>query len=268
MKVQSISETEFIKKFHVKIRDPWQTPHFSEKDMAALRNEMGYKNFTGKLCDVCTALPSLILHRPLYLLTHIKELAGIHLNAVKMNAKISTHTSWEIVPSLKDYVLKGSIIASFKPGSVLEIGTGAGWGICLFASVNPGVVFTTMSPRLDQSTGSIVKKKPKLHIKQIWADSLKYNFSKMKPVDVTYIDGNHTYPYVYSDLKKASKKTRKMILLDDYIPSPHAKRDPIIRWASYFLEVVNAVADFLKNEKHSFRHAYWLRGTKICVLVK
>ena len=126
----------------------------------------------------------------------------------------------------------------------------------------------TMTPKGNEKAGYVIKKKKELNIKQIWADSLYFSFSKLRKIDVIYIDGNHHYKWVYSDLVNSSKIARKMIMIDDYIPSRNSKRDVFVQWAPYFEEVVHAVTDFIRYRPQEFKKAYYLEGTRICVLLK
>lgn len=230
---------------------------------------MGYTDAFTKIRKLIRAMPRVLITKPLFLISSLPQLLSVHSRSVAAYYRNKNNKNiWKNEPSLRDYTLKASIIASFKPDTFLEIGTGAGWGVCIFASVLPNTRFKTMTPRLNAQTGSVIKRKPKLKIKQIWADSMTYNFKKLGSVDVAYIDGDHSYKYVLSDLMNTAPITKKMLILDDYIPSPTAKRDPIIRWASYFKEVVDAVDTFLRSKQNNIEQAYWIEGTKICVLVK
>jgi hypothetical protein len=176
---------------------------------------------------------------------------------------------------LNDYFYKTGLVTAFKPVSILEIGTWLGWGISMFKVANPEAICYTMNINggedannfIDMSrVGSFYKKK-QLEIKQILADSTNYNFSQLGEIDVCYIDGNHKYSHVYSDLKNCSKIAKKAVILDDYIPSAHSPRGDVMMWGWNNKEVVTAVDNFLE-ETNIFQAAYWIKETPVCILVK
>jgi len=111
-------------------------------------------------------------------------------------------------------------------------------------------------------------KKKKIDIRQIWSDSLTFDYQSIKPVDVSYIDGNHKYEYVYSDLINCNKITRKAIIVDDYIPTANSPRGSVLKWGWWNEDVVRAVHAFLKKYPKAVKEAYWLENTPVCVLIK
>ena len=84
---------------------------------------------------------------------------------------------------IKQYNLRASIVSSFKPNALLEIGTYLGWGASCFKFVAPECSVYTMNPKYDENSNNpigkkdvgIIFKKKGLDVKQIWADSTKYN---------------------------------------------------------------------------------------------
>ncbi len=266
IKVKVITVEEFKKKFKVKDRDPWSTRVFTVKDIETLKTQSGFVRFDRKLVELIKLIP-VFLKEPVRIIKNIRSLLKVYSSLVFRYYSEKEKKVKETFP-FSDYALKASIIASFNPKRLLEIGTDRGWAITAFKSVLPECQCYTIEYRHDQGAGIMVKRKPKLKIKQIWADSLKYNYAKIAPIDVSYIDGDHHYDGVYGDLVNCNKITREAIVLDDYIPGKKYYRDPTIAWADYFLEVVAAVQDFLKVHGRDFIGAYWLKNTRICVLIK
>lgn len=266
MKVQKISCAQFKKKYHLTDVDPWKTDVFSTADKKTLQREAGITGWKQKALQVAQVMPSL-LRKPLHFLKNIRSYYKTHSESLKVYYTQKDDVDTATYP-FTDYTTKCTIIAGFKPSTLLEIGTGNGWGITSFKSVLPNCRCITMSPKLTEETGIVVKRKKKLGIQQIWSDSLTYDFTKLHGVDVTYIDGDHTYRYVLSDLIQSHKITKKAIILDDYIPAPDAPHGAVHLWAWYHQEVVNAVHDFLRLFPHSIATAYWIEDTRTCVLIK
>ena len=166
------------------------------------------------------------------------------------------------------------IAASFKPKTILEIGTYLGVGAASFKKAIPNCKVLTMNPKETGSTNNPVAaenigvfyKKKKLKVTQIWADSTKFNYEKLPPIDVCFIDGNHVYEYVYKDLKNALSITKKCILLDDYVPKNENTKG--IAYGPWSEGVVEATNDFLKKNASEYSKAYWIKGTKYSVIIK
>lgn len=266
IKVKAITVEGFKKKFKVKDQDPWSTGVFTVKDIETLKAQSGFVPFDRKLIELVKLIP-VFLQEPVRIIKNIRSLLKVYGSHVFRYYSEKKKNVKETFP-FSDYALKATIIASFNPKRLLEIGTDRGWAITAFKSVLPECQCYTMEYRHDQGAGIMVKKKPRLKIKQIWANSLNYNYDKIAPIDVSYIDGNHHYDGVYADLVNCNIITRKVIILDDYIPGKKIPRDPSIAWADYFLEVVEAVGDFLRKYGNDFSSAFWLKNTRVCILIK
>ena len=266
MKVQAITVDNFKRKFSVKELDPWTSGVFTNEDIKTLKNQSGIVGIDRKLIELTRLIP-VFLRDPIRIFKNLKELIKVYGLTV---FRFYTEKEKQVKDTFpfSDYTLKASIIAAFKPKRLFEIGTSSGWGIVSFRSVLHDCQCYTMEFSKEHKTGFVIRQKKQLKIKQIWADSLTYNYSLLKPIDVSYIDGNHAYKWVFSDLINCNKITTKMIMLDDYIPGKNVQRDPTIQWADYFLEIVAAVHDFLKIYSEDFLYAYWIKNTRICVLIK
>lgn len=82
---------------------------------------------------------------------------------------------------------------------------------------------------------------------------------------MVFIDGNHAYEYVKSDLKNAARVATRLVILDDYVMSKHSKKILFCPWNE---GVVRAVDHFLERNKKIFKNAYWIKDTKYAVLIK
>lgn len=174
---------------------------------------------------------------------------------------------------IEDYNLKVSIASAFDPDSLLEIGTYLGWGAAAFKFVLPKCEIYTMNPKVDKKSnnpihselvGQVYRTK-NLDINQIWADSTRYDYTKLPNIDVAYIDGNHEYDFVFSDLRNVSKLQTKCILVDDYIP-PKNRFDHRLTFAPWNESVVKATNRFLR-ESETAKEAYWIENSKLAVLL-
>lgn len=274
IKVQEITIEQFKKKFHVKEFNPFSLEIFNTDDIKKIQEDFGIIGVSKKL----TTIPELvkILRKETFrVITNIPKLFFVHLSGLIQYYSSKAKPIKDSYP-FSDYILKASIIAMVAPKRLLEIGTARGWGIAVFKSVLSECDCYTMSPKNtsgannelpEKEIGSAFKSKG-LKVTQIWSDSIKFNYDSFPPVDVTYVDGNHRYQFVYSDLINANKITKKMIMLDDYIPSASSPRGHVLNWGWWNSDVVSATNDFLKKYSKVIKEAYWIKNTPICVLLK
>lgn len=175
---------------------------------------------------------------------------------------------------LKEYNLRVSIALAFKPKRLFEIGTYLGWGAAAFKAAIPDCNVFSMNPKNEKSSNNpietkdvgIVFRQKLIKVKQIWANSKTFNYSRFGPVDVCYIDGNHSYEYVLSDLKHTALITTKCILIDDYVPKRYGNRDGLV-YGPWNEDVVRATDDFISSYK-DYSNAFWIKGSKLAVIVK
>ncbi len=274
IKVKHITKEQFKKKFKLKELNPFSQGIFTKEDLQKIQEDFGIIGVSKKL----TTIPELIKiarQEPLRVTTNIPRLFLVHLSGLLQYYSSKAKSTKDSYP-FSDYVLKASIIAMVSPKRLLEIGTARGWGIAAFKSVLPECACYTMSPKNTSGAnnelptkeiGSAFKSKG-LKVTQIWSDSTKFDYDSFPLVDVSYIDGNHRYQFVYSDLINAHKITKKMIILDDYIPSPSSPRGHVLNWGWWNRDVVAATNDFLKKYPKVIKEAYWIENTPICVLLK
>ncbi len=274
VKVKQITKEQFKKKFKVKELDPFSDGVFNEQDLRKIQEDFGIIGI-GKKLTTTPQLLKIFKKEPLRVITNLPKLFFAHLSGLIQYYLSKTKPAKESYP-FSDYVLKASIIAGVNPKRLLEIGTARGWGIAAFAAVLPQCACYTMSPKNTRGANNelptkeigLAFKSKGLKVTQIWSDSTKFDYDSFPSVDVTYIDGNHRYQFVYSDLISANKITKKMIMLDDYIPSPSSPRGGVLNWGWWNADVVAATDDFLKNHGGGVKEAYWIKDTPICVLLK
>lgn len=266
--ISKVSLDDYVKTQNVVFIDLVEKGLFTEEDYLILREAFGYlggikriKNVLGNLKN----FPRMVGNLDQILLNQFRDFnRHSHDKAVPLRDRYP----------ITDYINKASIIASFLPESVLEIGTYYGWGAASIKTACPLATVYTMNPRetggannplAKEEIGSVCRKKG-LDIIQIWADSTNFNYSALPGIDVSYIDGNHEYNYVYKDLENLVRITRKAIVLDDYIPTKDSPRGGVRAWGPWNESVVRAVNDFTLSNFDIIKSAYWIENTPICVI--
>lgn len=273
-KVIPVSLNDFKERFNVPDIDLVELGLFSEEDFKLLEGEFGYLKGKHRFLHFIKDF-HLIVRNPRQILTNLDQVVFNQIKDLKKFSDDKQKALKDRYP-VSDYILKASVAASFRPKNILEIGTFCGWGAASFKAAVPEATVYTINPKetadannpiAEGKIGGAFRRKG-LSVHQIWADSTKFDFSTLPPIDVTYIDGNHDYEFVYQDLENTSKVTTKAIILDDYIPSKSSPRGEVRSWGPWNKSVVSAVDDFLRYHQNAFSQAYWLEGTPVCVLVK
>ncbi len=152
---------------------------------------------------------------------------------------------------IEELVVLAKIVRFFKPKKILEIGTYLGNTTLQLAANSKAKIFTLdlppqvsqkkapyeiLDPQLDvyPSNPGIKFKKSSYssRIKQLYGNSIKYNFSKFKgKIDLVFVDGSHHYKYIRKDSINAIQ-----------LLSPHG----IIIWhdySSYAPDVIRVLND-------------------------
>lgn len=269
-----IKKKDFYKFYKVKEVDLVAKKLFTLKDIEDLRKIEREKGLFEKVRLLFSYTP-FIVRNPRFLFRFVfpkmSSYLGSILSSKKRQGKSKKIDIRRESPIL-NCITKASIASAFKPKSILEIGTYLGWGAASFRKTMPYCEVYSMNLRDDRTSnnpinpelvGSFYRKKG-LNIIQIWADSTKYNYSKLPPIDVVYIDGSHKYEDVYKDLKHASKIAKKCVIMDDYVPRDSDE----ILFGPWNEGVVKAVDDFVANQSNVFSNVYWIKDTPYCVLVK
>lgn len=274
LKVKHITKKGFFKKFNVKELDPFNNNVFSEEDINKIQEDFGIIGI-GKKLQTIPELLKIFLKEPLRIIIRFPKLVKTHVFGIKQFYGVDKRSLKDSYP-FSDYVLKASVMGAVAPRRLLEIGTARGWGVATFQVALPACQCYTMSPKntlganneLPTSEIGNAFRQKNLPIKQIWSDSLKFNYKSFGSVDVSYIDGNHAYKWAYSDLVNCNSITKKMIVLDDYIPTSDSPRGQVLTWGWWNEDVVKAVNDFLKTNPKDIKEAYWIENSPVCVLIK
>lgn len=264
-KVKSISKEEFFNKYKVKEIDLVKVGLFSQKDLKELSKYQDRPSILQKI----SLLPSYFFFtfkNPQFIYSFILP----KLNFLGKNAEKKSSLKLKDKNPIKNCILKTSIVASFQPKVILEIGTYLGWAAASFKKACPNAQVYTLdvkknntanNPIDEQKIGYFYKKK-RLKIKQIWSDSTVFNYNSIPKPDIVYIDGNHSYKYAYSDLQNSSKIAKRCIILDDYVPKNSNQL-----YCPWNESVVRATNDFLKNNNR-YKDAYWIKNTPLCILMQ
>lgn len=273
-RVSSISKNDFYKLFNVSEVDLVEKGLFTEEDYIALSKIFGYLKPQDRILHLLRNIPYALAH-PMQMLKSFDQIISNQIKDIKRSSKEKEVELKDRYP-ISDYVMKASIASSFHPKTILEIGTYFGWGTSALKMASPEATVYTMNPvenedannPIDESHIGEVWRRKNLKAEQIWADSTEFNYKTIPQIDVTYIDGNHEYDFVYKDLENTSRITNKAIILDDYIPTKNSPRGDVRAWGPWNESVVKAVDDFLKDHPNHFSHAYWVENSPVCVLIK
>ena len=262
------SLNDYSVKYNVSPVDLVEKGLFTEEDFQNLQECFGYLPWKKRILNILANLRNLP--------KMVKDVDQLVLNQIRDFKKFSADKTTPLKDRypISDYICKASIISAFSPKTVLEIGTYYGWGAASIKTACPKAVVYTMNPKdnkdannpIDEGMiGSVCRKKG-LEIVQLWADSTQFNYTTLPGIDVSYVDGNHEYEYVYKDLEHVSKITNKAILLDDYIPNKNSPRGGVRAWGPWNESVVRAANDFVSNNSDIIENAYWIENTPVCVI--
>ncbi len=275
MKVETITKKQLAEKINYVERDLVTLGLFTPDDFVKLKEEFGLFSMGEKTAHLARNEIKLILTQLPKLIREFPRIAKHQFAGIKkyyIDKKKQLKDKYPIT----DYTTKSSLVAAFDPKTVLEIGTWYGWGISAIKTACPDAICYTMNPIENSFANNPIEKekigwfyKQKgLDINQIWDDSTKFDYTSLPQIDVCYIDGNHKYDFVYSDLDNCAKIAKKAVVLDDYIPSEDSPRGDVLFWGWNNQEVVKAVDDWLEKNDKIFTHAYWIENTPVCVLTK
>jgi len=269
--VKYISEDSFFKKYKSRKIDLVKEGFFSKKDIEEIQ-EIDNMLSMGDKVNTLVSYLKFSFRYPFFINSFLIPQVKQRLEKLLFN---KSKIPWENGNLVRTNNLKARIATAFKPQTILEIGTYLGVGAATFKYNLPKSTIYTMSPKNTSGSNNPVffeylgffYKKKQIKVKQIWADSTMYDYTKLPKIDFTYIDGNHEFEYVYSDLKKTSDITTRCVLVDDYIPIAQARNGDLV-FGPWNEGVVRATDRFLKENRSLFKEAYWIKGSKFCILIK
>ena len=274
--IESITYDDFCKIYDVRNIDLVSLGLFQSEDLVKLRRLAGYLTGFEKITNIVKNFPGYFLNIDFHFKNMINNNVWTNLFRDLFNSHTSDESPLSEIYPITDYNMKASIIAAFKPRNILEIGTYFGWGAASIKLASPYSNVFTMNPELNSNANNPIRKDQigevfisrKINVTQIWADSATFDFNVFPSLDAAYIDGNHDYDYVYSDLLKLGPIVGRIIVLDDYIPNANSPRGHVRSWGPWNKSVVAAVNDFLRTHPEMFQSCYWIEDSPIAVLIK
>ncbi len=276
-KVKFISESAFRNKYKFPKIDLEKMKLFNDADIIELWKLENRPKIREKLNIFLRSYLKFALKNPgfikSFVIPRMISSVGELLDINKTNDKSHNLTSFKKL-LVDTYNRRVNIALAFQPKTLLEIGTYFGWGAASFKKGIPKCKVYTMSPK-DSSVNNPVKenetgyfyKKKNLNIIQIWSDSTKFNYSKLPKIDVVYIDGNHSFDFIYKDLENTSKIVDKCIIIDDYLPKGETNKEAHF-YGPWNNDVVKATNDFIIDNPDIFRKIFWIKNTRLCLLIK
>lgn len=273
--IEPISESVFNKKFKIKQINLRSKKLITTDDLLKLEEIENRPKIVEKIKLFLNDYLTYSLKHPSFFYNFVlRRVLSLITTSISKKQKVSVQRQQYANKLIETYERRARIAKAFSPSKLLEIGTFLGMGTSAFKLAMPTCSLLTISPKESDSnnpthqneTGYFFIKKG-LKVKQIWTDSTKYNFKKLKSVDVSYIDGNHSFKYVYKDLINSASITRRCILVDDYVPIGQKNREANL-YGPWNHDVVRAVTVFVKENPDLFRFAYWIKNTQLCVLIK
>lgn len=258
--VTPISKQKFYEKFNVKELDLAANGLFTQDDISFINGFSKPSSTLTKFKKLYRYIPAIVRNPSL-------------ISSLFFSRRTSKMV--QDYPIVRNNSVKASIAKAFKPKKILEIGTYIGCGAAAFKTASPRSTVYSMNPKEDTDSNNpismthvgIFYKRKGIDIVQLWADSTKFDYLRLGAVDVSYIDGNHSYQFVFHDLINTSFITGKAIIIDDYAPRRLHNRYN----SSYFPwneSVTAAVDKFVRDFGYLFKYAYYIEDTPYCILIK
>lgn len=125
-----------------------------------------------------------------------------------------------------DYLVLHCLVKKYDPKTFLEVGTNMGTGTNIICNANPDMkVFSldlpyeladvSLQSPVSEGKGMNTGSYCKFPFTQVWADSTKYDYSQLYPIEGWYIDGEHNYANPNHESKEAIKSGAKLIIWHD-----------------------------------------------------
>ncbi|MDR3550956.1 MAG: hypothetical protein P4L31_06090 [Candidatus Babeliales bacterium] len=152
-----------------------------------------------------------------------------------------------------DFLVLHCLVKKFNPKNLFEIGTCQGYGTLIMANACPSCSIISLelppyTPPYSMAPSDIGYKCRRPY-KQIYGNSMSYDYTQHFPVDAWFIDGAHDYKHVEHETKQAAKSGAKLIIYHD----------------TDIEEVLQAVIDGLAGTEYKL---YRITDTRVSYAVK
>lgn len=193
---------------------------------------------------VLTTFSAVINSAPLEFITSDK----IINSKLASNAIIRQEAGFET-----DFLVLHCLIKQYKPKKLFEIGTCEGYGTLIMANASPktSIISLDLPPHTAPFflTPADIGRKCNQPFKQVFGNSLTYNYAQHFPIDAWFIDGAHDYDHVKHETLQAVAGNAKLIVYHDTdIP-----------------EVLQAIVDVLENSDYKI---YRITDTRVSFAIK
>lgn len=137
------------------------------------------------------------------------------MERIDYNIIVSAETIADALPNREfigfeqDYYVIHSLVKSWKPKSIFEIGTNTGFGCQVLKRASPESTIKTLDILPDM--GNLCPD----DVEKIVGDSLTYDYTYNYPIDCWFIDGAHDYEHVYCETTEALKSGPNYIIYHD-----------------------------------------------------
>ena len=256
--------------------------------MKKLKKEIIMSSLIKKIRKTILGLSFLVLHPRRVIINLYEDYLIYQINSTSSNnylKKISLEQlndlSDGVLPEIRflsflgggsgptDYLLLLILSKQYKYFDYLEIGTWRGESIrnILEMKTCKKAVSITLDPNEFVESNSSIYETSNVfldfndkRLKQIFADSKKYDFSGLGKFDLIFIDGDHSYEGIHQDTKNALK-----LLKDD---------NSVIVWHDYSYDndqnvrfsTLKAIKDAIPIEEH--KYLYYVENTMSAVYIK
>lgn len=118
-----------------------------------------------------------------------------------------------------DFLLLHCLLKNINPTTIFEVGTCQGYGTLIMANACPAAAITSLdlppqSAPFFLPASDIGYKCTKAY-KQVYGDSLSYNYLQHFPIDAWFLDGAHDYAHVKHETEQAVLSNAQIIIYHD-----------------------------------------------------
>jgi predicted O-methyltransferase YrrM len=152
-----------------------------------------------------------------------------------------------------DFLVLHCLIKKYQPKNLFEVGTCQGYGTLIMANACPSCSIISLD--LPPQTAPFflkpadIGRKCNRPFRQVFGDSISYNYSQHFPIDAWFIDGAHDYEHVKHETQVAIKSNAQLIVYHDTDIS----------------EVLQAIVDALEGSEYTI---YRITDTRVSYAIK